>query len=110
MEGEGLTAIPGLVDEHTHTGMVGTNEGTVPISAEVRVLDALDPEGLTIYRSLSGGVTTARVMHGSANPIGGTSATIKMPCAANSGRRGGALSFIRPGRASAARCASGRSP
>jgi imidazolonepropionase-like amidohydrolase len=78
IDGEGLTAIPGLVDEHSHTAMIGTNEGTVPVSAEVRVLDVLDPEGLTIYRSLSGGVTTARIMHGSANPIGGTSAVIKM--------------------------------
>ncbi len=78
LDGEGKTAIPGLVDEHTHTGMVGTNEGTVPVSAEVSVLDALDPENLTMYRSLSGGVTTARTMHGSSNPIGGTSAVIKM--------------------------------
>jgi len=78
IDGAGLTAIPGLVDEHSHTAMVGTNEGTVPVSPEVRVLDVLDPDGLTIYRSLSGGVTTARIMHGSANPIGGTSAVIKM--------------------------------
>ncbi|MCJ7628188.1 MAG: amidohydrolase family protein, partial [Longimicrobiales bacterium] len=78
IEGTGITAIPGLVDEHTHTGMVGTNEGSAPVVAEVSVLDALDPENLTIYRSVSGGVTTARVMHGSSNPIGGTSAVIKM--------------------------------
>ena len=85
VEGEGKTAIPGLVDEHTHTGMVGTNEGSAPVVAEVSVLDALDPESLTIYRSLSGGVTTARVMHGSANPIGGTSAVIKMRWGMDSG-------------------------
>jgi len=78
IEGAGLTAIPGLVDEHSHTAMIGTNEGTVPVSAEVRVMDVLDPEGIAIFRSLSGGVTTARIMHGSANPIGGTSAVIKM--------------------------------
>lgn len=85
LEGAGLTAIPGLVDEHTHTGMVGTNEGTAPVVAEVSVLDALDPEGLTLYRSLSGGVTTARVMHGSSNPIGGTSAVIKLRWGMDSG-------------------------
>lgn len=78
LEGEGLTAIPGLVDEHTHTGILSTNEGTVPISAEVRILDVLNPEDFNIYRALSGGITTARTMHGSANPIGGTSATLKM--------------------------------
>lgn len=85
VEGAGMTAIPGLVDEHTHTGMVGTNEGSAPVVAEVSVLDALDPENLTIYRSLSGGVTTARVMHGSANPIGGTSAVIKLRWGMDSG-------------------------
>ncbi len=85
IEGEGKTAIPGLVDEHTHTGMVGTNEGTAPVVSEVSVLDALDPENLTIYRSLSGGVTTARVMHGSSNPIGGTSAVVKFRWGMESG-------------------------
>ena len=85
IDGEGLTAIPGLVDEHSHTAMVGTNEGTVPVTAEVRVLDVLNPEGLTIYRSLSGGVTTSRIMHGSSNPIGGTSAVIKMRWGMDSG-------------------------
>lgn len=78
VDGRGLTAIPGLVDEHSHTAIQSTNEGTVPISAEVRILDVLNPRDFSIYRALSGGVTTARVMHGSANPIGGTSATIKM--------------------------------
>jgi len=78
MDGAGLTAIPGLVDEHTHTAILSTNEGTVPIVPEVRVLDVLNPYDFNIYRALSGGVTTARAMHGSANPIGGTSATIKM--------------------------------
>ncbi len=77
VDGRGLTAIPGLVDEHSHIAMRATNEGTVPISAEVRVLDALEPEDFGIYRALSGGVTTARIMHGSANPIGGQSAVIK---------------------------------
>ena len=85
IDGAGNTAIPGLVDEHTHTGMVGTNEGSAPVVAEVSVLDALDPESLTMYRSLSGGVTTARVMHGSSNPIGGTSAVIKMRWGMDSG-------------------------
>jgi imidazolonepropionase-like amidohydrolase len=78
LDGAGLTAIPGLVDEHSHTGMRATNEGTVPIDPEIRVADALDPDDLSIYRALSGGVTTAQVLHGSANPIGGQSAIIKM--------------------------------
>jgi len=79
VDGTGLTAIPGLVDEHSHTGMTGGgNEGTEAVVPEVKVLDALDPGSFGIYRALSGGVTTARIMHGSSNPIGGQSAVIKM--------------------------------
>lgn len=78
LDGRGLTAIPGLVDEHTHTGTLATNESSVPIVPEVRSLDVLNPQDFNIYRALSGGITTARTMHGSSNPIGGTSATLKM--------------------------------
>ena len=79
IDGSGMTAIPGIIDEHSHTAMDrSTNEGTTPISAEVRVLDALDPGSFNIYRALSGGVTSALILHGSANPIGGQAAIIKM--------------------------------
>lgn len=78
VNGVGRTAIPGIVDEHSHTAMIGTNEGSAPIVPEVRVLDAVDPTDYGIFRALSGGVTTARLMHGSSNPIGGQSAVIKM--------------------------------
>jgi imidazolonepropionase-like amidohydrolase len=77
VDGGGMHAIPGLVDEHSHIAMAATNEGSSPIVAEIRVLDALDPDDFGIYRALTGGVTTARIMHGSANPIGGQSAVIK---------------------------------
>jgi imidazolonepropionase-like amidohydrolase len=78
VDGRGMTAIPGLVDEHSHTAMRATNEGTAPIVPEVKVIDALSAEDFSIYQALSGGVTTARILHGSANPIGGQSAVIKM--------------------------------
>ena len=78
IDGTGLTAMPGIVDEHSHTALVAGNEGTAPIVPEVQVLDALTTEDFGIYRALSGGVTTARIMHGSSNPIGGQSAVIKM--------------------------------
>ena len=78
IDGTGLHAMPGIVDEHSHVAMAATNEGSAPIVPEVRVLDALNAESFGIYQALSGGVTTARIMHGSANPIGGQSAVIKM--------------------------------
>ena len=77
VDGQGLTAIPGFVDEHSHIAMSTTNECTEPIVPETRVLDQLNPDHFGIFRALTGGVTTAQVLHGSCNPIGGQSAIIK---------------------------------
>jgi len=77
VDGSGHTAIPGIVDAHSHIAMRSTNEGTAAVVPEVRVRDALDHRDFGIYRALSGGVTTALVLHGSANPIGGESSIIK---------------------------------
>jgi imidazolonepropionase-like amidohydrolase len=78
IDGRGLTAMPGIVDEHSHIAMgAGTNESTAPVVPEVRVIDSLNPRDWGIYQALSGGVTVAQVLHGSANPIGGQSAIIK---------------------------------
>ena len=40
--------------------------------------DVLDPTDINIYRDLAGGLTTANVLHGSANPIGGKNQVIKL--------------------------------
>jgi imidazolonepropionase-like amidohydrolase len=78
IDGRGLTAMPGIVDEHSHIAMGGgSNEGTAPVVPEVRVIDSLNPRDFGIYQALSGGVTTALILHGSANPIGGQGAVIK---------------------------------
>jgi imidazolonepropionase-like amidohydrolase len=42
------------------------------------VADVIDPEDIAIYRALAGGVTTANILHGSANPIGGQTVVLKM--------------------------------
>jgi imidazolonepropionase-like amidohydrolase len=69
---------PGIIDEHTHIAASrGINEGAQASSAEVRIGDIVDSEDIDIYRQLSGGVTCAQILHGSANPIGGQSAIIK---------------------------------
>lgn len=76
-KGKHLTA--GIIDEHSHIAISrGVNEGTKASSAEVRIGDVINPEDINIYRQLSGGVTTAQLLHGSANPIGGQSAIIKL--------------------------------
>jgi imidazolonepropionase-like amidohydrolase len=40
--------------------------------------DVLDPTDVNIYRDLAGGLTSANVLHGSANPIGGKNQVIKL--------------------------------
>ena len=68
----------GIIDEHSHISLNrGVNEGTQASSAEVRIGDVISCEDVNIYRQLAGGVTTAQLLHGSANPIGGQSAIIK---------------------------------
>ncbi|MCP5118280.1 MAG: amidohydrolase [bacterium] len=69
---------PGIVDCHTHIAADSINEGSVPVSSMVSIVDVLDPTDINIYRALAGGVTTANILHGSANPIGGQCVVLKM--------------------------------
>ncbi len=74
--GKHLTA--GIIDEHTHIALSSSNESGHNSVAEVTMEDAINPSDMNIYRNLSGGVTTAQLLHGSANPIGGRSAIVKL--------------------------------
>lgn len=80
--GKHLTA--GIIDEHSHIAAVTINEAGHNSSAEVRMKDAIDPEDMDIYRNLAGGVTTIQLLHGSANPIGGRSAIMRLKWGENS--------------------------
>jgi imidazolonepropionase-like amidohydrolase len=73
----GQYLMPGIIDSHTHIAMEGTNEASVSVSSIARVEDILNPDDVSIYRALAGGVTTAHILHGSANAIGGTSVVVK---------------------------------
>ncbi|WP_415180423.1 amidohydrolase family protein [Nonlabens sp.] len=69
----------GIVDEHSHIAIDnGVNEAGHNSTAEVTIEDVVDHEDINIYRDLAGGVTTSQLLHGSANPIGGRSAIIKL--------------------------------
>jgi len=69
----------GIIDEHSHIAISrGVNESAQASSAEVSIGDVVRSEDINIYRQLAGGVTAAQLLHGSANPIGGQSALIKM--------------------------------
>ncbi len=74
--GKHLTA--GIIDEHSHLAALAVNESGQNSSAEVTMEDVVDPEDIGIYRNLGGGVTTLQLLHGSANPIGGRSAILKL--------------------------------
>lgn len=74
--GKHLTA--GIIDEHSHIATASVNEAGHNSSAEVSIEDVVDADDINIYRNLSGGVTSIQVLHGSANPIGGRSAIIKL--------------------------------
>jgi imidazolonepropionase-like amidohydrolase len=75
--GKHLTS--GIIDEHSHIAIDnGVNEAGHNSTAEVTIEDVVDHEDINIYRDLAGGVTTSQLLHGSANPIGGRSAIIKL--------------------------------
>lgn len=74
--GKFLTA--GIIDEHSHIAASSVNEGGHNSSAEVTMEDVVNPDDISIYRALAGGVTTTQLLHGSANPIGGRSAILKL--------------------------------
>lgn len=74
----GKYVIPGIIDAHSHIATDAVNEGSVAVSAMVGIQDVIDPDDIAIYRALAGGVTTINILHGSANPIGGKNAVIKL--------------------------------
>jgi len=83
IDAKGKHITTGIIDEHSHIALRSVNEGGQASSAEVRMKDALNPDDVNIYRQLAGGVTSAQLLHGSANPIGGQSALIKLRWGAN---------------------------
>ena len=79
IDATGRHLTPGIIDAHSHsaTEQLDVNEGVNSISSEVRVSDILDPHSRSIYLQLAGGVTTAHILHGSGNAIGGQNALVK---------------------------------
>jgi imidazolonepropionase-like amidohydrolase len=83
----GKQVMPGLVDTHSHVGiatrpLVGAhldfNESSGPVQPALRALDAINPDDPAIRMAIAGGVTTANVMPGSGNVIGGQTAYVKL--------------------------------
>lgn len=75
----GMYVMPGIIDTHSHIMITdGINESSQSIVPEVRVKDVVNTSDVSEYRALAGGVTTARLFHGSANVIGGQDAVVKL--------------------------------
>lgn len=83
----GKVIMPGLVDTHSHVGIYPRpsvaanqdgNEMTSPTQGILRAIDAIWPADPGIRMALAGGVTTANIMPGSGNVMGGQTAYVKL--------------------------------
>jgi imidazolonepropionase-like amidohydrolase len=77
IDGTGKHLTAGIIDEHSHIGAASIND-VAANSSMVRIGDNIDAEAINIYRALAGGVVAVQILHGSANPIGGQSALVKL--------------------------------
>jgi imidazolonepropionase-like amidohydrolase len=78
IDAEGKHVTPGLIDPHIHSGTSGTNESGFAIVPEVQMGEVITHNNIWMYRQMAGGLTTAMIKHGSANPIGGENVIVKM--------------------------------
>jgi imidazolonepropionase-like amidohydrolase len=83
----GKVVMPGIVDSHSHIGIIANpmaedsgdaNESSGPIEPGLRALDAIDPADPNIRMATAGGITTANIMPGSGNVMGGQTAYVKL--------------------------------
>ncbi|MCY7376502.1 MAG: amidohydrolase [Pyrinomonadaceae bacterium] len=77
IDAAGKFVSPGIIDCHSHTMSDAVNEFSFSVTSMARIRDVLNPTDISIYRALAGGVTTANLLHGSANAIGGQNSTVK---------------------------------
>lgn len=87
IDAAGAWLTPGLVDMHTHLGvlsaplMPSTEDGNSqqsPTRPMLRSIDGFNEHDQNVRRTLSGGVTTALVLPGSLNNIGGQAYPVKL--------------------------------
>jgi len=110
----GKVIIPGLVDSHSHLGVYSRpevsansdgNETTGPVQSAVRALDAINPFDPGIRMATAGGITTANIMPGSANVIGGQTLYVKLR-----GHTVEQMSMVSPGMPGGLKMANGENP
>jgi imidazolonepropionase-like amidohydrolase len=86
VDATGKWVLPGFIDAHAHLGVHeeaegwagnDTNEMTGPVMAQVRALDAINPDDEGFRDALTGGVLAVNINPGSGNPIGGQTVAIR---------------------------------
>ncbi|HEX5060486.1 MAG TPA: amidohydrolase family protein [Kofleriaceae bacterium] len=87
IDGKGKFVSPGIIDAHSHMGVYPApngkahndgNEAVGPITAHARAEYGYWPQDPQLARALAGGVTTALILPGSANLIGGRGFTVSL--------------------------------
>ncbi|HSR49344.1 MAG TPA: amidohydrolase family protein [Acidobacteriota bacterium] len=78
VDAQGKWVTPGIIDCHSHIALDSINEGGTNVSSMTGTEDVINADNFTIYRDLAGGVTSANLLHGSANPIGGKNQVVKL--------------------------------
>lgn len=79
IDATGKWVMPGIIDAHAHIALDNDiNEWTSPVTPHMDMASAVAPDDYAIYQALAGGVTSTKLMHGSANVIGGVSVTVKL--------------------------------
>lgn len=89
IDGTGRVLTPGIIDVHTHYGTAtlpyangnpdhwDVNESSSPITPEIRIETAFNPQDPALIAALQGGVTTFQVLPGSRNLIAGLGVVMK---------------------------------
>lgn len=76
----GAWVLPGIIESHCHIGIseekIGVigddcNEGTKPVTASLRAIDAVNPMDAAFHDAIEAGITSVMVGPGSANVVGG---------------------------------------
>ena len=87
IDGAGKFLTPGIIDTHSHMGVYAApgvqahsdgNEATNPVTANVWAEHSVWPQDPQFPLALAGGITTAQILPGSANLIGGRSVVLKI--------------------------------
>jgi imidazolonepropionase-like amidohydrolase len=86
IDANGKWVTPGIIDTHSHMGVYSSpgiaalqdgNEMTDPVTAQVWAEHSIWPQDPQFALALAGGITSAQILPGSGNLIGGRGVTIK---------------------------------